>query len=117
MRTAMTVSCPGTWVPGVFAVCPHNECAALVKRTLGPVPANVFEPLGVGVLAEFARLNRFFRRYGGVRWTNLQTALSYSGALQRRYLQAEESLRVDGPVTGADSYLRPFLKPRSSRTR
>lgn len=110
MRTAMTVSCPGTWVPGVFAVCPHNECAALVKRTLGPVPANVFEPLGVGVLAEFARLNRFVRRYDGVRWTNLQTALSYSGALQRRYLQAEESLRVDGPVTGADSYLRPFLK-------
>jgi hypothetical protein len=47
---------------------------------------------------------------GVVRWGYLQTAESYSGRLRKRYLEAARSLRVDGRLTGADSYLRPFLK-------
>lgn len=94
----------------VHAVCPHNEIAALTMRSLAPLPDPVFEDLGRAACGEFARLRRIASSYGGVTWSNLQTALSYSGALRRRYLEAERSLRVDGPVTGADSYLRPFLK-------
>jgi len=101
---------PATWVPVVHSVCPHNEIAALSLRSLAPLPDLVFEDLGRPVCAVFSRLNRIASSYGGYTWSDLQTALSYSGALQRRYLEAERSLRVDGPVTGADSYLRPFLK-------
>jgi hypothetical protein len=50
------------------------------------------------------------RAFPGSKWSNLETALSYSGAMKRRYLQAEESLRVDGPVCRADAHLRAFLK-------
>lgn len=101
---------PSSWVPVVHSVCPHNEIAALCLRSLAPLPPSVFEPLGPSTEAVFRRLRRLVGAYGGVRWSDLQTALSYSGALQRRYLEAERSLRVDGPVTSADSYLRPFLK-------
>jgi hypothetical protein len=109
MRTALTTPV-ALWVPGVHAVCPHNEIAALVKRSLGPVPPQVFEPLGRAVCTEVCRLRRFVRLYDQGKWTHLQTALSYSGALQRRYIEAERSLREDGPVTNTDVFLRPFLK-------
>lgn len=110
MRTA--------WGPpaAVHAVCPHNEIAALVKRSLGPVPPSVFLPVGRAVKSEFDRLARYSRRYGGARWSNLQTALSYSGALRRRYVEAERSLREDGPVSSRDSFLRPFLKAEKVRS-
>jgi hypothetical protein len=109
MRTACPL--PGIgWVPGVHAVCPHNEIAALVKRSLGPVPPQVFGALGQTVRTEVRRLRRFVRRYDEGKWTHLQTALTYSGALQRRYIEAERSLREDGPVTSTDTFLRPFLK-------
>jgi hypothetical protein len=62
------------------------------------------------VLQQFRKLRNIARRYGGYKWTHLETAESYTGLLRRRYLEAERSLRVDGPVTGADSLLGAFLK-------
>lgn len=50
------------------------------------------------------------RRYGGARWTLSQTAESYTGALGRRYKEAEESLKRDGPISSKDVLLRCFLK-------
>lgn len=108
MRSACSL--PGFQVPGVHAVCPHNEIAALVKRSLGPIPCPVDMPLGQTVCTELLRLRRLVRAYEGGSWTHLQTALSYGGAMKRRYLEAERSLRVDGPVSSRDGLLRPFLK-------
>jgi hypothetical protein len=110
MRTAWTGCVPGTWKPFVHAVCPHNECAALLTRTMGPLPDTVFEPVGAGVRAVFGLLARLAGSSGVSRWSHLQTALTYRGRLGRRYLEAERSLRMDGCLTDADSTLRPFLK-------
>lgn len=100
---------PGTWVPAVHSVCSHNEALALLKRTLGPTPST-----DVGARAPVFRSFRWLRsvctRYTGQRWTLLETAQSYSGSLRRRYLQAEESLRVDGPLRSSDRQLQAFLK-------
>lgn len=113
-RTELRVAWPshveGTWVPSVHANCPHNEVAALVRRSFGPLPKPVDAPLGAGVSAEFARLARFARRYSGHKWGLLETAHSYSGSMRRRYIEAERSLKVDGWLTSNDVYLRAFLK-------
>lgn len=101
---------PGCYYPGVHAACGCNERAALLLRSLGPVPVPENGGLGDKFLAGFASLRRIARRYRGHRWTYLETAESYEGALRRRYLEAERSLRVDGPVGPRDSYLRAFLK-------
>jgi hypothetical protein len=61
-------------------------------------------------LPVFGRLRRLARAYGGTAWSYLETAQSYSGSMRRRYLEAERSLREDGPVTSRDSFLRAFLK-------
>lgn len=82
----------------------------MVKRSLGHLPEQVFDPLGGAVLAEFATLRRLARAYPDGTWSHLRTALSYEGRLRRRYLEAERSLRVDGPVRARDWYLKPFLK-------
>jgi len=50
------------------------------------------------------------RRYCGDKWSYLDTALSYKGAMGRKYLEAERSLREDGPITARDVFLRAFLK-------
>nr|QDH87943.1 MAG: RNA-dependent RNA polymerase [Riboviria sp.] len=50
------------------------------------------------------------RRYEADRWDLHTTALSYKGALRRRYLVAEDSLMKDGPITARDVLLRAFLK-------
>lgn len=110
MRTVSSLGVPGTWVPSVHANCPHNEVAAILKRSLAPLPVQVFEPLGVGVLHAFADMRHLARKYVDGSWGYLQTALSYNGRLQRRYVEAARSLRVDGPLTKEDWYLRPFLK-------
>lgn len=110
MRSCGSLGLPGTWRPFVHSPCPHNEIAALLTRSLGPVPARVFEPLDPSVLREFRILQRLTARYAGDTWDYLRTACSYQGALRRRYLEAERSLRVDGPVVAADWKLRVFLK-------
>lgn len=108
MRTACV---PGVgWIPGVHSVCHHNEIAAILTRSLGRLPEQVFLPCSEGVSREFARLARFARRYDGGTWSHVETAMSYTGRLRGRYLEAAESLAVDGPVGRRDWFLRPFLK-------
>lgn len=98
----------GCWVPHVHANCSHNEISALLQRTLGPTP----EPAdgGRGLDASFKRLRRVAARYGGSRWDYLTTAETYTGALRRKYLEAERSLMLDGPLSSSDVMLRAFLK-------
>lgn len=99
----------GTWVPGVHSNCEHNERSALTTRTLGPVPPQVHLEPGAPILRVWSRLRGLARRFPGEKWTHLTTALSYHGALRRRYLAAEESLRGEW-VRGRDARLKPFLK-------
>lgn len=109
MYTASVSSVPGTWVPGVHRVCWHNEYAALVKRTLGPTPDPDPRLLRHFRLA-FSAIKRVARRYPGQRWTYRETAHSYTGAMRRRYLEAERSLEMDGPLSSRDSFIKAFLK-------
>jgi len=109
MYSAWNTQIPGSWVPGVHAACTHNEIAALSLRSLclNPVPADLScRP----VLDVFAGIRGVARKYGGTRWTYLETAESYTGSLRRRYLEAERSLRDDGPLTRNDWYIGAFLK-------
>jgi len=110
MRVAWRSGLEGTWVPGVHANCTHNERAALLLRSLAPLPHPDDTPLGVNFVAAFGSLALFARRYCGTRWSYLETANSYSGSMRRRYIEAERSLRVDGPLRSSDHYLRAFLK-------
>lgn len=110
MRVAWTSGLEGTWVPGVHANCPCNEKDALLARSLGPVPWPDSKNLGANFRRAFGGMRILARRYHGVKWDPLQTAQSYTGALRRRYLEAERSLREDGPLTSADYSLRAFLK-------
>lgn len=100
----------GCWVPSVHSVCPHNEIAALLRRSLAPLPARVFEEVGPSVQRCFRTLVSMASRYPESTWGHLQVAHTYTGAMRRRYVEAERSLRVDGPVARRDWYLRPFLK-------
>lgn len=109
MRTAMVAAMPGTWVPVVHATCWHNETAALLMRSLGPTPGSV-EASRRPVLNSFRRIRMVASRYSGSRWDYLETAHSYTGALRRRYLEAESSLKLDGPLRSSDLKLRAFLK-------
>jgi len=110
MYTACTVlNVEGCWAPSVHANCNHNEVAALLKRSLAPTPT-ADENSRVPVLSVFRNLRALAKRWSGSRWSHLETAQSYSGALRRRYVDAERSLRVDGPVTGRDAMLSAFLK-------
>jgi len=109
LRTASVAPLPGVWVPRVHGVCYHNEIAALVKRSLGPTPGSVEARRGP-VLDAFRRIRRVASRYSESRWDYLETAQSYTGALRRRYLEAERSLREDGPLGSSDYLLRAFLK-------
>lgn len=110
MRVAYTSGLEATWVPGVHAKCSHNERAALLHRVLGPLPWPDDRPVGPAFDAVFRSLRLLAGRYCGLRWDLLQTAHSYTGAMRRRYLEAERSLRVDGPLTAHDWQLQAFLK-------
>nr|QDH89293.1 MAG: RNA-dependent RNA polymerase [Riboviria sp.] len=109
MQTAIPCPAPGTWVPAVHAKCHHNEVAALLKRSLAPTPTPVPGQEGP-VLAVFRTLRRVAGRYRGQRWGYLETAQSYSGAMCRRYLEAQSSLMLDGPIRSSDYKLRAFVK-------
>jgi len=109
MYTAWANPIEGCWVPVVHANCMHNELAALLMRSLGPTPGCA-ESARAPVKNVFARLRLVSRRYGQSRWTHRDTALSYTGALRRRYLEAEDSLTHDGPISSRDVMLRAFLK-------
>jgi len=110
MAVVVNTGAPGTWVPGVHASCSHNEYAALALRAFTPLPNPLDAPLGMPVVNLFRDVARLSRRYGGVKWSDLETALSYQGSLRRRYLEAERSLRVSGPLVNSDTFLRAFLK-------
>jgi hypothetical protein len=58
----------------------------------------------------FREIKRVASRYGGVRWDYRDVAESYGGSLRARYLEAERSLEVDGPLSSSDYLLRAFLK-------
>lgn len=109
MFTAWSPSVGGIWVPSVHADCNHNEIAALLLRSLGPTPVSA-ESSRLPVYNVFRHLVSVGRRYGGKRWTYLETAESYTGSLRRRYVEAETSLRVFGPLCSSDWMLRAFLK-------
>lgn len=109
LRVSSVAPFPGVWVPRVHGVCYHNEIAALVKRSLGPTPDSV-EAARPPVLDAFRRIRMVSSRYSGQRWDYLETAQSYTGAMRRRYLEAERSLMLDGPVGSGDIRLRAFLK-------
>jgi len=108
MRLAVNTGLPGTWVPGVMANCNHNEIAALKLRSLAPIPT--IELLGADYREVFRHLRRLVKAYDGLGWGLRQTAESYTGSLRRRYIEAERSLREDGPVGSSDVLLRAFLK-------
>lgn len=108
MKTAWTPNLPGVWVPRVHGVTADNEIVALVKRSLGPTPRP--DDASSRLSRAFRELRRVASRYGGSRWGLRETAQSYSGALRRRYLEAERSLLEDGPLSSSDYFLRSFLK-------
>jgi len=111
MWVAWASGLPGTWVPGVHANCTHNEVSALQQRSLASNPPYPNSPnLGNRVLDVFSHITRLVRSYDGERWCLRKTAESYGGRLRRRYLEAERSLREDGPLRSSDTLLRAFLK-------
>lgn len=114
IQTAAVAAVPGTWVPAVHANCWHNEVAALLKRSLGPTPESAEASRGP-VLRMFRRLRRVASRYGGSRWGYLETAQSYTGVLRRRYLEAQSSLDLDGPIRSRDYKLRAFVKAEKTK--
>lgn len=115
MRTAWRSCLPGTFVPVGHRCCPHNSVAALSLRAMGPVPPEVFGPLSSQASVIWKCLARFARRYDQGAWSHLDTAMSYSGALQRRYMEAARSLADDGLSGFRDYYLRAFLKTEKCR--
>lgn len=110
MRVAWTSGLEGTWVPGVHSNCSCNERVALLSRVLGPLPWPDSRPVGQEFAACFRSLRLLARRYCGYKWSHLETAQSYTGAMGRRYLEAERSLRVDGPLSRRDWEIQAFLK-------
>jgi hypothetical protein len=94
----------------VHRSCPHNELAALALRTMGPLPPEVFTPLPARSLAVWQQLRTFARRYDQGAKSHLDTAMSYSGALRKRYVEAARSLADDGLSGFNDYYLRAFFE-------
>lgn len=115
MRTGWRSGLLGTFVPVVHRSCPHNELAALALRTMGPLPPEVFDNLPRRTLQVWRELRRFVRRYDQGSWSHYETAMSYSGALRRRYLEAARSLADDGLSGYQDYFLRAFLKSEKNR--
>lgn len=82
---------------------------------MGPLPPEVFTPLPRRTLVVWQQLRRFVRRYDQGAMSHLDTAMSYSGALRRRYVEAARSLADDGLSGFNDYYLRGFLKAEKNR--
>jgi len=101
---------PGTWLPQVHRVCPHNEVGALCLRVLAPLPPEVSGPLGAGPLRAFRRLRSIARRFPGHKWGHLETAQTYEGSMRRKYVEAAMSLRDECIGFPKDSRLDCFLK-------
>lgn len=95
--------------------CPHNEVTALAMRSMGVVPAQVFEPVSARSELIWRKLSKFARRYRGGAMSWGETALSYSGALRRRYQEAARSLEEDGLSSYQDWTIRAFLKTEKNR--
>lgn len=110
MWVAWRTGLPGTWCPAVHANCTHNEIAALAWRSLAPLPRGPDPVLSADVLGLYKSLRNIARRYRGTRWGLLETALSYKGALRRRYVEAEKSLMESSQLVRADWLLKAFLK-------
>lgn len=110
MRVAWAPGLEATWVSGVHANCSHNERAALLERVLGPLPWPDSQPVGPMFKRAVKSMRILAGTYQESKWSHLETALSYTGALRRRYLEAERSLRVDGPLSHRDYELQAFLK-------
>lgn len=91
-------------------MCPHNEVAALCRRVLAPLPAEVFSDVSPEFERVFGSFRRLCRRYRGNTLGLFETARTYSGALQRRYLRAAESLVESGFDVHAAAELSCFLK-------
>jgi hypothetical protein len=110
MFVPFPVPCPGTWVVGVHRSCPHNEVGALCSRVLAPLPPEVGLPVSAGFRVAMGLVVSVARSYLQPRWTLERTALSYDGAMRRRYLDAFMSLR-DWPLdVRRDARLDCFLK-------
>jgi hypothetical protein len=115
MWTAYRAPVQGAFVPVCNRPCPHNEVTALALRSMGPVPAQVFEPVSARSEAIWGELSRFARRYRDGAWSWRATAESYSGTLRRRYLEAARSLEEDGLSGPQDWIIRAFLKTEKNR--
>jgi hypothetical protein len=101
---------PGCFVTQVHRVCPHNEVEALMKRVLAPRPPEVERSTSEAYTKAFSRLASLSRSYDGGRWSLEETALSYTGAMRRKYVEAWKSL-LDRPLdVDRDSRLDCFLK-------
>ncbi|UZC46348.1 RNA-dependent RNA polymerase [Sclerotinia sclerotiorum umbra-like virus 3] len=111
MRTWWPTPVTGCWVPQVHRGCAHNEIQALKLRLMAStLPPQVFQAVSPEVDAVFRALARHARRYREGKWTLEETAMSYSGAMQRRYLEACRSLREDEPLNRRDAKIKAFLK-------
>ncbi|AAF22958.1 RNA dependent RNA polymerase [Diaporthe ambigua RNA virus 1] len=116
MFVPFPLPCEGTWLPQVHRVCPHNEVGALCRRVLAPLPAQVQERVSPGFSRAMGLAVGLARFYTQPRWSLERTALSYDGALRRRYLGAMDSL-LDWPLdVGKDSRLDCFLKAEKLNT-
>lgn len=109
MMSAWLTGVEGTWVPACHAVCSCNEVASLLKRSLGCTPKPV-EGGQARMGASFGWLRSVARSLRVSPASHLDIALGYKGMMRARYLAAEESLRVDGPVVSSDARLSAFLK-------
>ncbi|AZT88670.1 RNA-dependent RNA polymerase [Trichoderma harzianum ambiguivirus 1] len=101
---------PGTYVPHVHRVCPHNEVGAICRRVLADLPPEVFGPVSEGYARAFRKIKKVARLYNGVKWELMETALSYEGPLRRRYVEAALSLEDHPLDLVRDSRLSCFLK-------
>lgn len=100
----------GTWAPVVHSNCVHNEIRALLTRSLKKIhvrsdPRNWVLGGGLKKAAQAYRADLSCGRMG-----LYETAMSYSGRLRKRYLEAYRSLMEDGPVKKRDAFIKGFLK-------
>lgn len=111
MRTWWPNPVPGCWVPQVHRPCAHNEIQALKLRLMAStLPPQVFKAVSKEVDNEFRGLARHARRYRDGKWSLEETARSYSGAMQRKYLEACRSLEQDEGYRPRDAKIKAFLK-------
>lgn len=99
----------GIWSPMVHSDCQHNELASLALRTMAPTPPGPHE-YDETTLGLFREMRRMVEKLNVQRMGLLDVAMSYGGALRRRYLEAHRSLDEDGWLTKADWKLSGFLK-------